>query len=324
MTEGDAAGTYRIPERDIRSARRAALYRRLTGVPAARLEEALGAYRPGSGTVPKGMYGTVKEAVRAYEKGRREMDAALAASGLLKRASVVVNVFGGPGAGKTTAALEIAAGLKKDGYTAKYVDEVASELIADGKLHMLDGTLEHQRHVHGEQLARQRRWEGRVDFVVTDSPPLLSALYVRDHDPVFNKEMIDAHKAQENFNLYIERGPGYSESGRIHNRAEAIEIDGRIKAYLGENGVYYGTYSRDAIRTILSNIEQTYERVDAQAWTAGDDARDTFAGPAQGKGIEGTGCGDVRLGEKAKDATNAAKAMGSVHERATGPECRNR
>lgn len=41
--------------------------------------------------------------------------------------TVIVNLFGGPGAGKTTCAWEIAAELKKAGLVVEYVSEVAKD-----------------------------------------------------------------------------------------------------------------------------------------------------------------------------------------------------
>lgn len=45
--------------------------------------------------------------------------------------TLVVNLFAGPGAGKTTCAWEIAAELKKLGVHTEYVPEYAKELVWD-------------------------------------------------------------------------------------------------------------------------------------------------------------------------------------------------
>ena len=47
------------------------------------------------------------------------------------RTTVVVNMFGGPGAGKTVAALEATAKLKKLGYVVEYAPKYAKELVWD-------------------------------------------------------------------------------------------------------------------------------------------------------------------------------------------------
>ena len=43
--------------------------------------------------------------------------------------TLVVNLFAGPGAGKTTCAWEIASELKKRGIVTEYVPEYAKELV---------------------------------------------------------------------------------------------------------------------------------------------------------------------------------------------------
>ena len=55
--------------------------------------------------------------------------------------TVVVNAFGGPGAGKTTSCWEIASELKKAGYCVEYVSEYAKELVWEGQMELLDGSL---------------------------------------------------------------------------------------------------------------------------------------------------------------------------------------
>ena len=45
--------------------------------------------------------------------------------------TLVVNLFAGPGAGKTSCAWEIASELKKRGIVTEYVPEYAKELVWD-------------------------------------------------------------------------------------------------------------------------------------------------------------------------------------------------
>lgn len=55
--------------------------------------------------------------------------------------TLIVNIYGGPGAGKSTTALQLVAELKKLGYHADYVSEVAKELVYAKDFEHLDGTL---------------------------------------------------------------------------------------------------------------------------------------------------------------------------------------
>ena len=54
-------------------------------------------------------------------------------------------MIAGPGAGKTTCAWEIAEKLKKQGYIAEYVSEIAKEYVWEERFDLLDGSLVHQK-----------------------------------------------------------------------------------------------------------------------------------------------------------------------------------
>jgi len=257
--------TYRISYADIRAAKMMLLYEQATAKKPTALERAIGTFNVDDRIIQKECYGQVIAAARSYQKQKRSIDSTLADLGRIERTSVVVNLIGGPGAGKTTAALEIAAELKKDGYTAAYIPEYATELIADGQADLLDGTAKHQREVFSEQLKRQRRYEGFVDFVVTDSPPLLSAVYGKEVDDAFKSEALASYKEQTNFALFIERGHSYSSVGRLHSKEEAILIDRQLKDFLKDNNIYYGTYTHQGIQKAIENMERTFEN--KNRWT---------------------------------------------------------
>ena len=55
--------------------------------------------------------------------------------------TLIVSLFAGPGAGKTTCAWEIASELKKRNVETEYVSEYAKELVWDEKFELLDGSL---------------------------------------------------------------------------------------------------------------------------------------------------------------------------------------
>lgn len=66
----------------------------------------------------------------------------------------IVNAFAGPGAGKTTACLEIVSQLKMRGKSAEYVPEYAKELVWDERTQLLDGSLMNQLTILCEQYKR--------------------------------------------------------------------------------------------------------------------------------------------------------------------------
>ena len=129
--------------------------------------------------------------------------------------TIIVNAFGGPGSGKTTAAWEICAELKKAGILAEYVSEYAKELVyemnspsraeSDRAKRLLNGSMESQGILFAEQKHRVDRLMGQVAVVVTDSPILLSAVYANNRTQEFEDNIIRQFHNYNSFNFVISR-----------------------------------------------------------------------------------------------------------------------
>lgn len=146
--------------------------------------------------------------------------------------TIVVNMFAGPGAGKTTCAWQIASELKKRGYVTEYVPEYAKELVWDKNFDLLDGTLEHQKQLLEEQSHRLDRLVGQVDFIVTDSPVLLNAIYYTgspEEKKGYTDEVYKRFASYNNFSVFIQRGKSFEQAGRIHDLEQSLKIDQQIE-----------------------------------------------------------------------------------------------
>lgn len=149
----------------------------------------------------------------------------------------VVNLFGGPGCGKSTGAAFIFAKLKMAGVNAELVTEFAK-----------DKTWEHnskaltcQPYVFGKQSYRMDRCADEVDVIVTDSPLFLSAMYNDDNDiePEFTATVIKKFNEFNNFNYFLRRVKPYNPKGRNQTEEEAIMLDNKIKQNLDNFGIEY-------------------------------------------------------------------------------------
>lgn len=181
-----------------------------------------------------------------------------------KKETLVINMFAGPGAGKTTCAWEIASKLKKLGYVTEYVGEYAKELVWDGRADLLEGTAIKQKAVYDEQKRRIDRLIGKVDFVVTDSPPILSMVYLTEPTPEFEKQMIHDFFGYHNFNIFIERSLHYEKEGRLQTIEEAKAIDNSIKSFLKENLIYYGSYRHNTVDLSIENMQTTFKKLNSK------------------------------------------------------------
>lgn len=194
------------------------------------------------------------------------------------RKTIVVNMFGGPGSGKTTAAFEVMEKLKKAGYVVEYAPEYAKELVWMKDSHLvhpaqrmyaktlLDGEIKHQTQLMNNQIERIRRCVGQCDFVVTDSPIALAAFYLKPASDEqlerFEWTALEAMREFENFNMFVERDVSrYEPEGRLQTAEEAAKIDAHIERFLKSNELYYGTYDHDRIDVAIANMQKTHARV---------------------------------------------------------------
>ena len=174
---------------------------------------------------------------------------------------LMVNFYAGPSAGKSVAALELTAALKKAGYNVEYVGEYAKELVLENKLELLTD----QKHVTDEQFRRFDSIRNNVDIIVTDSPVLLGIVYgeMNGISDEYAKQIRGYYDSFDNFNMFITRpkDAGFQQEGRAHNEQQSIELDGKIKGMLEAQGIFCGSYKRDDIAKTVERIGTTYNRL---------------------------------------------------------------
>lgn len=175
---------------------------------------------------------------------------------------IVINGYGGPGAGKSTACLEITAALKKEGYNAEYVQEYAKELVYEKDMEMLDGSPEHQYEILKEQTRRMDRLYDQVDFIVTDSPIMLNTIYNKQLTAEYESLVNELQGEYINYSFFMERdASNFEEEGRIHNLTESIEKDNEIKDMLQKNEIKYKTYNHENVNEIVNDAIDFYEKI---------------------------------------------------------------
>ena len=172
---------------------------------------------------------------------------------------LVINLFAGPGAGKTTAALELTAALKKEGYNVEYVAEYAKELVLENKLDVLNN----QEHVTDEQYHRLDRLRNSgVEIVVTDSPVLLGKIYGAGKlSAEYGQKIMEYYNSFDNFNLVVKRGETYQTEGRLETFEQAKVIDNKIIDLLRSNNLFYGNYQHNEIAKTVDRINTTFNRL---------------------------------------------------------------
>lgn len=177
--------------------------------------------------------------------------------------TLVVNAFGGPGVGKTTACWHIASELKKKGILTEYVSEYAKELVYEERFDMLDDSMKNQTLILCEQDRRLKRLIGKVDIVVTDSPLLLSIIYANDKNDDFVRMVRKEYDKYNNFNLVVLRNTKqeYQQAGRKQTLEESLEKDREIIKLLDDSKLIYGTYYQSTLDVVVKNIEKSLSKL---------------------------------------------------------------
>ncbi len=146
----------------------------------------------------------------------------------------VINFFGAPGAGKSTAALGLANVLKRAWLHCEYVPEFAKDTIWMETSHLLS----RQNWVLANQELRLGMLEGKIDYAVIDGPLPLSAFYAPPHYPQAFKDLcFHFFNSYENVNFFVNRSHQYTPIGRLQNEAQSDAIALEMKEFLSANGV---------------------------------------------------------------------------------------
>ena len=147
----------------------------------------------------------------------------------------VINLYGGPGCGKSTTAAFLFGYMKLRGYNIELVTEYAKDLVWDNRL---EDMLDQQEYIFAKQNHRLHRLRGKVDYVVTDSPLLLSTIYPSAVTWPAYHEFCDFVRATDrtydNINIYLKRLSSevakeeFQEIGRAHSYEQSVDLDNRI------------------------------------------------------------------------------------------------
>lgn len=140
--------------------------------------------------------------------------------------TLVVNLFAGPGAGKSTLAAGLFSNLKLAGVRAELVTEYAKDLVWRENLKDLDNQL----YVFAKQHHRVFKLLNKVEVVVTDSPLKLSLFYGEDTTGTFKALVAEEVDSMDNLDVWVERVKPYEATGRLQSEREAREICEALKS----------------------------------------------------------------------------------------------
>jgi len=174
---------------------------------------------------------------------------------------VNINLFSGPGVGKSVLAAELFSEFKKRNIKVELVTEYAKDLVYSKDFFRLQDQL----YILAKQHHPWFKLKNQIDLTINDGPFLLGLIYLQDKDNFpskeFEKFIIELWKSYDNINIFLERNLefDYEEYGREQNLQESIDIDNRIKTLLDDNDIRYisikaGSNILDICKTVLDEV----------------------------------------------------------------------
>jgi tRNA uridine 5-carbamoylmethylation protein Kti12 len=139
----------------------------------------------------------------------------------------LINLYGGPCAGKSTAAARIFSFFKGQHLKTELVGEFAKELIYQGN----EIQLVNQVYIMGSQYRKQKDLQRfGIDIAVSDSPLGLQLVYCQNK-PYYNEISALVNKLNEEFentDIFIRRACPYQTYGRAHTEKESDILSQKI------------------------------------------------------------------------------------------------
>lgn len=144
----------------------------------------------------------------------------------------IINLFGGPGTGKSTTAAGLFYWYKTQGKKVELVTEYAKDLVYEKRTNILQLD---QLYIFTKQHRRiYRLLDQNYDYVITDSPLMLSLIYLTAYTgnqfydvEKFSDFVLSVIRNYENINIFLKRNDSFEfqNEGRVQDKEESERLD---------------------------------------------------------------------------------------------------
>lgn len=180
-----------------------------------------------------------------------------------KKATTIISLYGGPGAGKSTSAAYMYYVMKAAGENVELVREYVKDWAWEGrKIDTYD-----QIYFLGKQVRKESMLFGKVKWLVTDSPIFMNYYYASIYcTPTlaqgvkaavmafYEQTLIDGN---QHYHILLHRAQPYDPAGRYQNEEEALSIDDgveRMLRHLKIPNVIHCKSTEEELKKVWDNI----------------------------------------------------------------------
>lgn len=164
--------------------------------------------------------------------------------------TLVVNLVGGQGSGKSTMMAHLFAQLKWNNIDCEMCSEFAKELVWENR----QETFKDELYIFAKQNHRLFRCNGKVDVIITDRPLIMSIAYNRYYgdqtdyfwNAAYESIVYETFNKQKNLNIFLNRVKPFNPNGRNENEEDAKKFDEYFKASLEDLRLPYHEFDGDS------------------------------------------------------------------------------
>jgi len=182
--------------------------------------------------------------------------------------TTIINLFGGPGSGKSTVASGLFYRFKSEGVSCDNPYEFPKQVAWENN----ESQITDQLYILGNQHRGIVRSYGKVNYIILDSPLLLSLVYkngytddypAKFYNDSFDSMVLELFNSYKNINIFLERpDKKFQQEGRFQSEKESESVDKKIKTIMDENNIQYhnvkvGDNELRRIIEIIKNEEES-------------------------------------------------------------------
>jgi nicotinamide riboside kinase len=178
--------------------------------------------------------------------------------------TTIINLYGGPSAGKSTSAAYLYYLLKCQGENVELVREYVKNWAWENRAFGVYDEL----YFLGKQVRHESMLFGKVKYIVTDAPVYMTAYYAKLYCgegfaqgvgkaavAFYQQAKDDGHN---HIHIYLRRSKSYKAEGRYQNEEQAITIDSGVLDMLYEldEDIIYASPEEASLKEALDSIQE--------------------------------------------------------------------